>query len=145
MGGTWNKQREEITEPLIILLLLIIKPDPDPLVERGLILYTVHGGQNWEKQLPKVFERETFEEELENPPPSLFGVVFKDKKCGWACGIDGTIIYTADGGNTWDQVPSGTDLTLYTLFLKGEKGWVVGDMGAYLMSGDGGMTLAGSG
>jgi len=138
-GNTWKKQREEIDRTFNNITFADNKTGWI-VGERGVIFHTVDGGKTWEKQLPKVFERETFEEELENPPPSLFGVVFKDEKRGWACGIDGTIIYTADGGNTWEQLPSGTDLTLYTLFLKGDKGWVVGDRGAYLMSSDGGMT-----
>jgi len=137
-GITWKTQGEEIDRTLNNITFADNKTG---LIvgERGVILKTVDGGINWEKQLPKLFERETFEEELENPPPSLFGVVFKDKNRGWACGIDGIILYTADGGNSWDQVPTGTDLTLYTLFLKDDKGWAVGDRGAYLMSVDGGM------
>lgn len=138
-GVTWKKQREEI-DRTFNNVTFADNQTGWIVGERGVILHTIDGGKNWIKQLPKLFEREDIEEELANPPPSLFSVVFKDKKRGWACGIDGIIIYTADGGNSWDLLLSGTDLTLYTIFLKDNKGWIVGDRGVYLMSFDGGMT-----
>jgi len=90
--------------------------------ERGLILHTDDGGETWTKQTPEVFERETIEDLLENPPPSLFGVFFTDKNNGFACGIEGTIIATKDGGISWNQIPPVTDYTLYTIFIKDKKG-----------------------
>jgi len=138
-GVTWKKQREEI-DRTFNNITFADNQTGWIVGEIGVILHTTDGGKNWVKQLPKVFERESFEEELENPPPSLFGVVFKNKNQGWACGIDGIMLYTGDGGKLWDLVPTGTDLTLYTVFLKGNKGWAVGDRGAYLTSVDSGMT-----
>lgn len=138
-GKTWKKQRDEIDRTFNNVTF--VNRDIGWIVgERGVILHTVDGGKTWEKQVPKIFQRETFEEELENPPPSLFGVLFKDQKQGWACGIDGIILHTADGGLTWESVPTDTELTLYTVFLKANNGWAVGDRGAYLRSDDGGMS-----
>ena len=33
--------------------------------------------------------------------PTLFGVSFRDQKSGAACGLEGSIIATNDGGKTW--------------------------------------------
>jgi len=138
-GNTWNKQREEIDRTFNNVTFTDEKTGWI-VGERGVIFHTVDGGQNWERKLPKAFERESFEEELENPPPSLFGIVFKNKDQGWACGIDGIMLYTDDGGNSWGLIPTGTDLTLYTVFLKGNNGWAVGDRGVYIKSNDSGMS-----
>jgi len=55
-------------------------------------------------------------------------------------GIDGMILKTVNGGETWEMLPAVTDLALYTVFIKDGKGWAVGDKGAYLVSDDGGAT-----
>ena len=138
-GATWQKQGEELDRTLNNVVFL--DKDTGWIVgERGVILHTTDGGATWNSQVPKLFEREDIEAELENPPPNLYGVFFTDKDHGWACGIDGTLIKTGDGGATWSLLPPVTQNTLYTVFIKFGKGWVVGDKGAYLMSEDGGAT-----
>ncbi|MCP4713989.1 MAG: hypothetical protein GY868_02640 [Deltaproteobacteria bacterium] len=138
-GKSWQTQREEMDRTFNNVCFL--DRETGWIVgERGTILHTRDGGKSWQPQLPKVFEREDFEAELENPPPSLFGVFFTDRDHGWACGIDGTIITTNNGGNTWELQDSKTDMTLYTIVIKWGRGWVVGDKGTYLTSPDAGAT-----
>lgn len=138
-GKTWNRQTK-VRDKSLNNIYFIDKKTGWVVGERGLILHTKDGGTTWGRQQPESFERETIEELLESPPPSLFGVFFTDKEHGWSCGIEGTIIITKDGGETWKQLPPVTDYTLYTIFIKGPKGWAVGDKGAYLISEDGGIT-----
>jgi len=108
--------------------------------EAGTMLRTIDGGATWVKMVPKIFERKDLEDEFERPRPSLFCVTFKDKVNGWTAGNFGAILRTADGGMTWDEVPSANELAIYTIQIKYGKGWCVGDKGAYLSSQDGGMT-----
>ena len=60
---------------------------------------------------------------------SLYDVFFLDTDKGWAVGAQGTILYTANGGDTWSVQGSG----LTTAFLRGvhftsqTNGYVVGN------------------
>ena len=138
-GTTWSRQSKEIDKSFNNIFF--VDAQNGWLVgERGLLLHTTDGGATWTPQVPKAFERASLEEQLENPPPSLFGICFTEKNIGWACGISGTIIKTTDGGATWDVLPVPTKHTLYTILIKYGRGWAVGDKGTYLMSGDGGYT-----
>ena len=138
-GKTWQPQRDEM-DRTFNNVVFVDRKTGWIVGERGTILHTGDGGHTWQPQLPKAFERIDFEDELENPPPSLYGVAFTNHNRGWACGIDGTIIRTTDGGSTWELLPSKTDMTLYTVFIKWGRGWIVGDKGTYLTSSDGGNT-----
>jgi len=108
--------------------------------EAGLIGHTSDGGQTWQRQMPKAFERATFEEEFENPRPSLFCVQGIDNSTAYMCGLDATIMRTTDGGQTWDFPQTESRFALYTLEVKDGKGWAIGDKGAYLVSNDNGDT-----
>ncbi|MCK4256794.1 T9SS type A sorting domain-containing protein, partial [candidate division WOR-3 bacterium] len=58
---------------------------------------------------------------------------------GWAAGDSGTILHTADGGETWDVQTSGTGLCLRGIyFFDNDKGWTVGDSGTILYTTNGG-------
>lgn len=61
----------------------------------------------------------------------------------WACGSNGVIVHTTDGGATWVTQDSGTDLTLHGIaFIETEGGPVVavGDAGTILVTFDDGAT-----
>jgi photosystem II stability/assembly factor-like uncharacterized protein len=138
-GKTWRRQGEE-KDKILNNIFFVDNKEGWLVGERGIIMHTTDGGANWTAQVPEAFARESFEDFLLEPPPTLFGMCFTDRNNGWACGIDGTIIKTTDGGENWDVLPTVTEHTLYTIFIKYGKGWVVGDKGTYLMSGDGGST-----
>ena len=56
-------------------------------------------------------------------------------------GYAGKILRTADGGRTWEVVPSGTSRALYSVvFTDGDHGWISGQDGLILHSTDGGQT-----
>jgi photosystem II stability/assembly factor-like uncharacterized protein len=68
--------------------------------------------------------------EWQYPQPTgndLYDVCFADDLHGWAVGVTGIIIYTSDGGTTWELQQSGTTLTLRSVsFIDSSTGWVVG-------------------
>ncbi|UCG50498.1 MAG: hypothetical protein JSW58_09805 [Candidatus Latescibacterota bacterium] len=58
-----------------------------------------------------------------------------------AVGDSGTILKSADGGNTWDLIESGTTESLRQVsFLDEATGWIAGTNGVLLNSTDGGAT-----
>jgi len=68
--------------------------------------------------------------ELQYPVPTdknLEDVCFVDDLNGWAVGEQGVIIYTNDGGITWDFQNSGSMLRLRSvIFTDSQTGWIVG-------------------
>jgi photosystem II stability/assembly factor-like uncharacterized protein len=61
----------------------------------------------------------------------------------WACGANGVILYTSDGGVTWKRQQSNSALTLNGVqFLDQSTGVTVGDDGTILRTTDGGTTWA---
>lgn len=49
---------------------------------------------------------------------TLRAVHFVDVHEGWACGDDGVILHTIDGGRTWERQSSGTRATLLGLYFR---------------------------
>lgn len=108
--------------------------------EHGTILHTSDGGKNWEKQKPESFKRASFDDEYDDPIPALFGIFFTDRYNGWICGHYSTIIHTTNGGKTWKEIPTAGEDPLYSIFIKGDRGWAVGNRGAYYLSRNSGMS-----
>lgn len=77
----------------------------------------------------------------QNPYPTyrLTGVKFVSPHKGWVVGDYGTILYTEDGGNTWELQESGITDGLNGIFFFDEKrGWIVGNGGTILSTANGG-------
>ena len=53
------------------------------------LMYTTDGGVNWNKQF--------FDLQLQD-------VFFIDQDHGWITGENGTILYSNDGGDTWEEI-----------------------------------------
>lgn len=71
----------------------------------------------------------------------LFSVTFPTEQQGWACGRWGTILYTENGGQSWQQQDSSTDYTLSSIcFVDLKNGWAVGEGGTIIHTADGGHT-----
>jgi len=68
--------------------------------------------------------------EWQNPLPqgnNLYSLDFINENEGWVGGVDGTIIYTDDGGQTWDYRNSGVSSIIYCLdFIDNQSGLAAG-------------------
>jgi photosystem II stability/assembly factor-like uncharacterized protein len=69
----------------------------------------------------------------------LYGMNFNhgNENHVWACGEDGIILYSSNGGNTWVQQNSGTTNTLYAIVfieMQGAPVFAVGENGTILRS-----------
>lgn len=110
--------------------------------EYGLIYRTHDGGRNWERQECAAIIPLADETRWESFPPSLYGVFFADAAHGWACGMDGVIITTSNGGSTWEKQTSPAEarkITLYQIHMYKGRGHSIGQKGTYITSRDGGL------
>jgi len=128
---------------------------------KATILRTTDGGASWENKYA-VFECNSWEctswdvdipsgdstcvdsicvDSTALPTPTLYAVAAIGSSHCWAIGKQGAIMYTSDGGTTWDQQYSGTteDLCAVT-FISASTGWVIGDKGIILYTDNGGAT-----
>ncbi len=66
----------------------------------------------------------------QNPKPqgnSLQSVCFINQSEGWACGSNGTIIHSANGGASWNIQPANLLATLNSVFfINSTHGWIAG-------------------
>ena len=138
-GKTWAGQGEEQDRALNNVVFV---DENNGLIvgETGTILRTVDGGKIWAPVVLKIFERATIDEEIEKPRQSLYGIAAKDKNTIVVCGIDSLFLRTTDGGATWESYTAEGNLGVYSLFLKGDKGWAVGASDTVVSTKDGGKT-----
>ncbi len=76
--------------------------------ELGRIWSTDNGGKSWDEGQGSLVDQWKRQPAANEDPrfrdfvlPTLFGVSFRDQKNGAACGLEGSIIGTNDGGKTW--------------------------------------------
>lgn len=73
--------------------------------------------------------------------PNLFSTCFVSDKEGWVIGDRGRVLYTTDGGKTFERLETGTARALLSIACFPDKSLVVvGQVGTVLRSGDGGRT-----
>ena len=94
--------------------------------DRGTILVTADGGENWEKIQT-------------NLPENLYALSFYDDKIGYAVGAKGTILRTKDGGKNWQDLEAPIKINLYDVLAYSESGAIaVGSLGGVIRTDDGG-------
>lgn len=72
---------------------------------------------------------------------ALLAVEFITPQKGWVSGQHGTILYTGDGGESWNAQESGAEQDLKSISMVNEKiGWIVGNGGVIVRTEDGGKT-----
>lgn len=138
-GTTWQRMTEE-EDKVFSSISMADTLNGWVVGEAGTILRTTDGGQTWQLQMPKAFERATFEEEFANPRPSLFCVQAINASTAFISGLEALIMRTTDGGETWAAMQTESQYPLYSVEVKYGKGRAVGDKGAYLISEDNGET-----
>ena len=109
------------------------------------IYTTEDSGQTW--TLSTRFLPQTFG----GAAPELYSVRFTSKRRGWIVGslsrgedvVDSLVLYTSDGGSSWQRqrVPA-TDELIHLDFDGDKRGWIVGSGGRILHTRDGGETWA---
>ena len=142
-GLTWTPQSAE-TKDAINDIYFRNKED-GYLLAGNSIFQTEDGGQTWREI------RRYFASDFGGALPELYSVRFSGKKRGWVVGsvsnndvvVDSLVIYTNDGGKSWQRqrVPTKQEL-IHVDFADEKRGWIVGVGGTILHTEDGGETWA---
>lgn len=76
---------------------------------------------------------------LTRPSVNLHGAFFLTPDTGWVVGQLGKVFYTTDGGKSWQEQASKTNLLLTAVdFTDQNNGWAVGERGIIFHTDDGG-------
>jgi photosystem II stability/assembly factor-like uncharacterized protein len=139
-GKTWSKQFSDMDYILRTLSF------SDPMNgwaagEYGFIYHTADGGKTWAKQAGDFrISPETGDVE---GGYFVFTIVALDAKTVWAAGIDGSLMRTVDGGQTWGPVKTGAPkIHFFGLAVNKAGGIALAGSGILLVSTDNGRTWA---
>lgn len=140
-GLTWTRQTVTTKDPINDIFFR--NKDDGYLLSGNRIFTTETGGETWQES------RRFAAADFDGGQPELYSVRFINKKRGWIVGsasrrnqvIDSVILYTDDGGASWQRLPAPTRQELIHVdFTSDERGWVVGAGGTILNTRDGGRT-----
>lgn len=114
-GRSWERQSSGTTDALVRVRSFA---DGDWVVGgragKGILLRASNDGTKWE-QVPL------------NSTEGLTDIYMSGQQ-GWLVGVNGTILHTDDGGQTWKQERSPTNNSLISVFfLNPRQGWIGGD------------------
>jgi photosystem II stability/assembly factor-like uncharacterized protein len=87
--------------------------------------HTEDGGKSWSRGLSGSLPAEAGK--------GLIDIFFLTPQMGWACGTEGRLYQTSDGGSTWHSqvVAKGVDYFYQVLFLDSRTGWLKSDNTVY--------------
>jgi photosystem II stability/assembly factor-like uncharacterized protein len=142
-GATWQEQQTPVERNLFKVAFSTPKRGT-AVGDFGIIVHTEDGGATWtEVGLPEDFKLPEIAEEQGVLPNDalLYGLSFVDADTGWLSGEWGTILKTVDGGATWKQQQSGTEVTLFGIgFSDSMNGVAVGIDSTIVRTEDGGVS-----
>lgn len=140
-GRSWAVQLVETKEAINDVYFR--NKDDGYIVAGNSIFNTGNGGQSWREV------RRYFASDFGGALPELYSVRFSGKKKGWVVGsisrndvvVDSLVLYTNDGGASWQRqrMPTKEEL-IHVDFVSEKRGWIVGDGGTILHTDDGGET-----
>jgi photosystem II stability/assembly factor-like uncharacterized protein len=140
-GLTWTPQSVETKDAVNDIYFR--NKDNGYLLAGNSIFQTEDSGQTWREI------RRYFASDFGGALPELYSVRFSGKKRGWVVGsisnedvvVDSLVIYTDDGGKSWQRqrVPTKQEL-IHVDFADEKRGWIVGVGGTILHTEDGGET-----
>ena len=138
-GRAWARQRIETKESINDIYFR--DKEDGYLLAANQIFTTEDGGATW--KMTTRFLAQTFS----GAEPELYSARFTSKKRGWVVGslsrnervVDSLVLYTSDGGTSWNRQRVPVPDELIHLDFDGDKrGWIVGSGGRILNTRDGG-------
>ena len=137
-GEIWKKQ-ECKTSSAIYGIYFVDFCNGWAVGEDGLILHTKNGGNaGWlAGLLPAGLRGSSWKSQEASAKSNLYGVYFSDSLKGCIAGDGGTILFTRDGGNTWNEQSKGKWL-MGLSFADENNGWAAGENGTIFHTKDGG-------
>jgi photosystem II stability/assembly factor-like uncharacterized protein len=144
-GKTWTPQKSPIPpEKHLFKLAAVDGRTAWAVGDWGAMTVTHDAGQTWEDRslgIVTVKVDATAERTTNTITDDIIlnDVSFPDPRHGFVAGEFGTLLVTADGGQTWEKREVGTEKTLFGVcFVSADEGWVVGIDGLILHTHDGG-------
>lgn len=138
-GHTWIRQAVQTTGAVNDIYFR--DKDAGFLIAGNTIFVTHDSGGRWTEV------RRFLGAEFEGADVELYSVRFSSKKKGWVVGsvskndhvVDSILLYTEDGGETWQRrrAPSRLEL-IHIEFASDKRGWIAGADGTILTTVDGG-------
>jgi len=122
-GNSWQEQHIEGTQRLTSITFS--GRNQGWAAGVGVIANTTDAGETWVVQYAG----------SEN---ILWSIENLDSQRAFAVGENGTILFTVDGGITWNRKPTELTSTLFRVRFFGDSGWIVGWGGVLLRTRDGG-------
>jgi photosystem II stability/assembly factor-like uncharacterized protein len=140
-GDTWEERQLGSPEQVFSSISFPDKDNGWAVGIRGMILHTQDGGATW-KKTEKLYSKNSQACSSDSINIYYTKVFFLDLKHGWIVGEMGTVLLTTDGGNIWEVVDTGKNLTTLNdiKFVDANNGWAVGEQGVIIASNDGGNT-----
>lgn len=135
-GITWSSSEENSISTDTLTQVNFTTAKNGWLVGLGTVHYTGSGGKSWRIQ-HQIRSTGT-------KAPGILDLYFVSTTEGWAVGgVDSngmsTILYTQNGGGTWERVKNPAEKHLWGVyFVDPENGWIVGEDGEVLHTKDGG-------
>ena len=118
-GRHWLEQQYD-TSGLSLESVFFLNPSEGWVVGKRIILHTVDGGENWSFELHD---------------HQLYSIHFKDEDHGLISGSGGIVLFTQDGGITWQEMETGTDHGLNAVFYTPNgQAYAAGDWGTIVKS-----------
>lgn len=122
-GHSWQEQHIERTQRLTSITFS--GRNLGWAAGAGVIANTTDGGENWAVQ-------------YSGNKDILWSIANLDSRRVFAVGESETILFTVDGGITWNRKPIESKSTLFRIRFFGDTGWIVGRSGVLLRTRDGG-------
>jgi photosystem II stability/assembly factor-like uncharacterized protein len=149
-GKTWSRQ-DTGTDYTLASISFVDENNGWAVGDHGTIIHTKDGGMTWEKQTPPLVTIEGTagwggrggSTKVENKVLEFFlmGVHFATPDKGWIVTERTHVLYTDDGGQTWEVQFSDEDFILQDVsFCDEMNGWAVGEYGYVYHTDDGGGT-----
>ena len=149
-GKSWVRQ-DSGTDFTLISIHFVDPKNGWAVGDGATIIHTADGGKTWEKQKsPQIIVESgmrwdyttlTSDGQKSSIDLPFMGVHFATARKGWIVAERTHILYTEDGGNTWQIQFSEEDFILKGVsFCDGHNGWAVGEYGYIYHTNDGGKT-----
>ena len=110
--------------------------------DAGAVLLTENGGSSWQAyplDWTKILPADLVAKGIF--APTLWDVFFTDEAHGWISGDAGVILFSADGGKTWNLLKNDLSAPIFSLYFKNAlEGFAVGHGGFFGYTEDGGKT-----
>lgn len=149
-GSTWDV-RDSGTDVALYSIKMVDRQHGWIVGQEGLVLHTDDGGKTWQKQNANAVFKEN---DGTSKQAYLFAIDALDANTAWAVGDRSMLVRTTDGGKTWtsgkvkmeldtsggESLAAADPIFYGVKFIDPQRGWIVGEFGKILATGDGGQS-----